>query len=269
MSEVQQPDSVPIALQAIVTFDAWCNACGYNLLGLPFAGVCPECGKPVEQSFRSDMLADCEPAHISTLLRGITFVLNGILGMVALEIFGRGVGMISVAAGRKIPPMGFTVASDSIDVVLKGIILYGWWTFSTLDPAYTGRNDASQSRTWIRNLLIVSIPTSILSMVVGFVAPTMRGLIFAMFVVSAAIWIARFFFEMSYVRWLAPRIPNQKAAKRAKLLLWLGPILVTVGFFACGIGPLIALILYWNLLDWVRQDLRAIQRRQLVHGGAL
>lgn len=39
--------------------------------------------------------------------------------------------------------------------------------------------------------------------------------------------------------------------------MWLGPVLVTVGALVV-IGPLVALILYYNLLNWVRIDLSGI-----------
>lgn len=263
MSDLPPP---PRAAPAIVNFDAWCNSCGYNLLGLPMAGVCPECAKPVEQSLRGDLLENCEPTHVATLLRGVTFVLNGILAMVAMVVVSVGAAMVSAAAGAGPAPMAVNLVIQMVNLALSGVILYGWWLFSTLDPAYTGRNDASRSRLWIRNLLIVTIPVSIIQMVVGFAAPTVVGLTFAIGAISTAIWVARFFFETSYIRWLAPRLPNEKVARRAKLLLWLGPVLYTVGMLACGLGPLVALVLYWNLLHWIRLDLRTIAERQALGG---
>ena len=68
-----------------------------------------------------------------------------------------------------------------------------------------------------------------------------------------------FFSAMLYIRWLAPRIPNRRVDDRARLMMWLGPVLCTVGALACGLGPLIALILFYNLLDWMRQDIRRLR----------
>ena len=55
---------------------------------------------------------------------------------------------------------------------------------------------------------------------------------------------------------------------RAKTMMWLGPILYTVGAIACGLGPLVALILYYNLLNWVREGLQAIRADQSLREAA-
>jgi len=50
---------------------------------------------------------------------------------------------------------------------------------------------------------------------------------------------------------------------RAKRLMWLGPVLCLV---LCVIGGLVALVLYYHLLDWIRKDLRQIRMAQVVTG---
>jgi uncharacterized membrane protein len=80
---------------------------------------------------------------------------------------------------------------------------------------------------------------------------------------SVAVWLVWYFAAMKYLRWLTPRIPNQKAHDRAKRLMWLGPVLCLV---LCVIGGLVALVLYYHLLDWIRKDLRQIRMAQVVTG---
>ena len=70
-------------------------------------------------------------------------------------------------------------------------------------------------------------------------------------------WIVLYFAAMRYLRWLAPRLLNQRVHDRARLLTWLGPLLHV---FGCGIGQLVGLVLYYNLLEWVRKDLKAIRK---------
>lgn len=42
-----------LAPVAVVRDDLPCSECGYNLRNLPAAGRCPECGRPVEQTFET------------------------------------------------------------------------------------------------------------------------------------------------------------------------------------------------------------------------
>ena len=70
---------------------------------------------------------------------------------------------------------------------------------------------------------------------------------------------------MLYLRWLAPRLPDDEVDAWARRLMWLGPLLVTVGALIV-VGPLIAMVLYWNLLDRVRRNLKQIMHRQSSSG---
>ena len=49
-------------------------------------------------------------------------------------------------------------------------------------------------------------------------------------------------------------------------MMWLGPLLFTVGALCIGLGPLVAVVLYWNMLDWVRRDLKRIRAEQAAFG---
>ena len=40
--------------------------------------------------------------------------------------------------------------------------------------------------------------------------------------------------------------------------MWLGPLLQTVGLLLIGLGPLIALVMYWNMLDVMRKHIKRI-----------
>ena len=75
---------------------------------------------------------------------------------------------------------------------------------------------------------------------------------------SLVAWVAQFFAAMLYVRWLARRVPDQKLHNRAKRFMWLGPLLQTVGLLLIGLGPLIALVMYWNMLDVMRKHIKRI-----------
>jgi hypothetical protein len=71
-----------------------------------------------------------------------------------------------------------------------------------------------------------------------------------------------FFSSMLYLQWLAPRLPDERVRRRSRLFMWLIPVLVTVGALCFYIGPLVALVLYWNMIYWVWKDLGRILERQ-------
>lgn len=83
-----------------------------------------------------------------------------------------------------------------------------------------------------------------------------RGLQLVASAIGGLAWIVQYFAVMLYTRWLAPRIPSERIAKRAKLLMWLGPVLFV--FFLCFLAPLIAMIMYYNMFSWMRKDLIAL-----------
>jgi hypothetical protein len=47
-----------------ILVDTPCRQCGYSLRSLPIDGRCPECGRPVIDSFGPDILYRCDPAWI-------------------------------------------------------------------------------------------------------------------------------------------------------------------------------------------------------------
>jgi hypothetical protein len=76
---------------------------------------------------------------------------------------------------------------------------------------------------------------------------------------SMIAWAVQFFAMMLYTRWLGSRVPDQWIIKRTKTYMWLLPLLTTVGVVLVGLGPIIALVLYWNLLDRMRKHLKSIE----------
>jgi hypothetical protein len=62
---------------------------------------------------------------------------------------------------------------------------------------------------------------------------------------------------MRYTRWVAGRVPDAHMVGRTKTYMWLLPLLYTVGILII-VGPLIALVMYWNLLDRLRKHLTSI-----------
>lgn len=91
------------------------------------------------------------------------------------------------------------------------------------------------------------------SFVIGSILGSLAGL-----GVLAAVGTA-FFSSMYYVRWLSPRLPDAKVHRLSKSRMISCPIWATVGILII-VGPLIALVLYWNLLNLVYKHLKRINR---------
>jgi len=164
---------------------------------------------------------------------------------------------------------GFHLGWSGISFGVSLMSLVGWWWLSSPDPAYSGSNDGSTARKVVRATVIINAAGTFLPLIFGKANPAVlaqgglaapgAALSAAASIASTIAWVVWFFAAMRYLQWLAPRLPNVRVLERAKLMMWLGPVLYTVGMLFCGIGPLVALVLYYNLLDWVRNDLKAIR----------
>jgi hypothetical protein len=242
--------------------DLGCVRCGYNLRGLSPDGACPECGAPIDQSLRGDLLEFSSPEYLASLHRGVVVVLAAIIAQILLgfAIFG-----VTVAgAGASVTAL-FSLAATAAAIAL----VVGWWWFSAPDPGMLGSDKGDRPRQIVRITLIASVVATLLQTGAGISATSTAvpagptgALVAVAGILAFLAGIIGYFAQVLYVRWLARRLPNPKVEKRAGKLLWLGPVLYTFGLLLIGLGPLIALVLYWNMLEWVRKDLKRIRENQ-------
>lgn len=254
-------DEAPPVPGRVLEADRPCLSCGYILKGLAPTGVCPECGTPIERSLRGNLLRYSSPEHLSLLHRGVVLIQTAII-LSLLLVFGE----IGVMALLTLLEMRTDEAEAVMTVAGLGagvLSVWGWWWFSTPDPAVVGQETGVGARKLVRVAVVVANVAEI----VGFAydaAPSSNAAVadtlglLSTIIHGAALLaaIVGFFAAMRYLVWLTPRLPNPRALARARKLMWLGPLL---SILLCVIGWLIALILYYNLLDWVRKDLRAIR----------
>lgn len=278
MSDAVAPPTAPAAapntadLTGYLDRDVACRGCGYNLRGLLRDGACPECGSPVARSLESDLLEFASPAYLETLHKGVFLILTGVILQILSVIGSFVVGFSVSALGRA--GIGAMVLVQVCSTAFLLIELYGWWLFSEADPGYTGRNTGQTPRRIVRITLMVQAPVVLVQLVVqnlagppapGATISGIQALLLGLSVILGLSYYAAaavsYFAKMLYVRWLAPRIPSEHVYRRSKLLMWLGPVLCTVGLLLFMLGPLIALVMYWNMLDIVRRDLKAIRAR--------
>lgn len=253
-------ESVPAAAHAPL-----CIICGYDLQGLPRAGKCPECGTPVEQSYLPDLLANRSPAYLAQLRSGLSWVLNGILASVILMVGGVFVGLGAVFALGAASMGTIQLLLQFLGVAVSAGILFGWWRLTTPDPGKLDSQFDLKSRQVIRVAVIVQAAAAVVQLALGVginSAPAASMLLVmvagAASVISGVAWIVQFFAAMLYVRWLARRVPDGTLHDKAKRFMWLGPVLYTVGAVLLMLGPLIALVMYWNMLDKLRKHIKTM-----------
>lgn len=265
-----------------------CVSCSYNLMGLMRDSLCPECGTPVANSLRDNLLINSSPVYLARIHKGVFLVQAGIIVMILMFIGTRLSRLIAVfvavGTGGGLGWMYAAIfASAAAMLVIAGMSLYGWWLLSEADPR-ANQNDRGESPRRIVRITVVvecfmlfasqffSLASNFMGggtwgTTPGSVTPTFGSTAHVFEIIASILTFGylvalavRYFASMLYLRWLAPRLPNDKAHTRAKLMLWLGPVLCTVGFALCGLGPVIAMIMYYNLLEWFRIDLKRIRK---------
>jgi len=247
-----------------------CFQCDYDLAGLDHSGVCPECGFSIEGSIGRGELAKADPQYLAALHKGV-FIIQAVIIVTVITVL---IGMFGGIAAALMGGINIGISQRAVDIIATIISLafaiatfFGWWLFSTEDPAYSGSYDGSSARKLIRIMVVLGIVTTAINLVLDFFpdGDVLAFVIIGIALIGVVVSVVRFFAAMVYIKWMAPLMRNKKVYNRAKLLMWLGPVLMTVGILLLGLGPLIALVLYWNMLDWIRKDLKSIRQ----HIGAI
>jgi hypothetical protein len=241
--------------------DQPCVKCGYMLRGLPVGGVCPECGTGVADSLKGILLQFAGEPYRKTVQSGLALVLNGILVAVLLQLMNG--GLRASGGGNEVIALLMSGAS----LLVSCVIAIGYWRFTQPDPGYTGLEKPNSARAVARWAAVTSAASQLVLVVVSLSALLLGagagGLAVLAFVLLAVVLvyllsnIVLFFAAMRYTHWMAMRVPDVTLAKRAKRYLWLLPLIAVLGLLII-IGPLIALVMYWNLLDRLRKHVKAI-----------
>lgn len=253
---------------------ASCNACGYDLHGLPLDGACPECGRPVAESLRGDSLRFASPHYLATLRKGIDLYLAMALAEIVLAFAS--VPVVSMLA------KGQGVAQVENLLLIVGVVLslagsVGFVQFTAPDPGLIATEQPRNARRLARMGMIMLIAAGVGRFVnhMLFGGATMTGLfpgfglqvakpsIFSMAesLVTAAGFLLFFFGGLRYAAWLFRRVPDLRSARTCTLYMWLLPLIAIVGLCVC-VGPLVAKVLHMVLLWQLRGHLAQALRQQ-------
>lgn len=238
-----------------------CVGCGYSLEGLPFDGRCPECGFPVARSLVGFRLEYASPEYLRSLQSGLRLILNGILAQIILAMVSFALAIsVSVNASGAPLPAWFQLATNGADLALSFVMVLGYWRFTRPDMGYRGTENTAAPRRVVRAASCTRAGSEVVGFVfglgaammgyaiVGRTVPLILGVTVLLGLVGLVAWAALFFGMMRYVRWLSGRVPDPAIGSKTDTYMWLLPVLTIVGAFVL-VGPLIALVLYWNLLD--------------------
>lgn len=247
----------------VVNRDVPCVGCSYNLRGLPIHRNCPECGEPISNSATGILLEDAPPEYVMKIRGGLSLVLNGILAAIVFGLLAGVMGFAFAGQHTWLVPLlnigGFIVGA---------VMLLGYWKFTEPDPVMEAIEQPTADRKVIRVTLMVSLGVSVLQLFTGLLVQTGSAgnsaalpasvLGIALGIISLVLWVIQFISVMNYTAWIGGRVPDEFVVRRAKMYRWLLPVIYVVGAIVV-IGPLIALIMYWNLLDRVRKHLKSIE----------
>lgn len=242
----------------------FCIRCAYALVGLPDNSACPECGTSIALSLRESTLTNATPEYQRTVLRGLSFVLNGILlliiAIVATFFSTALAGAMGGGGGAWIP-----LALQGVMLGVSAIIMLGYYWYTTPDPGQVSMEATNSARTVVRTTVIAQAALALINVCIealGYVSAVGLQLLaileIVLGLVGLVLWAVQFFAVMRYTRWLGTRVPDFYIMRRAKMYMWLLPVLYIPGSIVFGLGALIALVLYWNLLDRLRKHMKSI-----------
>jgi hypothetical protein len=188
-----------------VVEDTPCRRCGYNLRGLPHAGLCPECATPVALSVASNLLRHADPEWLAKLVLGLR-----------VTFWGGAIGLMAFLSRSCL--VGRGLASALIDSAAGLALVYGAWLITAPDPAAIDHDRYVAARKVTRVALAIGACGNF---IVYFAPPSLLVAVLAA-CAGVAISIGEFT-KLDCLRRLALRVPDERLARRARIVRWVFP----------------------------------------------
>ena len=247
------------------------------LAGTPATNYCSGCGC---QLFSSPVPGGSNNVHttlvpsesLRMVRKGLWIVIMCMLCCIPIGLVRGVMGLL--AQNGVLSMQGVQFLNMFIGLPITIISLWGYWLATEEDQSRVAPAEYEAARRSARTWLLVQITFGTIAFIANitvltlwppdfkdpmamFKGPTLLVMLFVG-IPSAAVGLIQFITFMQYIRALASRIPDGDVVHRADMYLWFVPLLSTVGILACGIGPLLAAVLYWLLLSRVRKHVASI-----------
>lgn len=256
----------------IITSCVWC---AYDLSGTAPDAPCPECGVPVMSSIGADALGGASlgalrKAHLG--FRIVTYAILAYIVMILASVLGIGSSVAIVSFGS-----GFSYwGTVGFAAVVNGLVLLfcsGWYLMSVPIGGLPEALRGDDRRRFLRVALVVFTFGSALYLVYAVGSTLLWGLdgdepdpialgAVILSLVNLLVFIVLYYAQLRSLTWWAILLHNRKMRRRSRHMAWSGPLIAVLGLLILFIGPLIVLVMYWNLIEYIRRDLKkAIKRR--------
>lgn len=245
-----------------------CIHCRYALVGLAEDGACPECGEPILHTLRGVLALYASDTALASLHRGSAVVLVSALPPMPIAI--------AMLATVEIVPKWLSLTLVWACVLAVGAYLFGWWLMSAPMSARAQHSEGDRLRSWIRGMLFVhaiilgcfGVATFLPDLFWGTPSGATIWAIIGGALLYFAAWIATLVVQMLYLAMLANRVPDARLHDRAKLLVWLGPLLVVLGMVIVLPIALVAFVMCWMLVNRFRIAFKRIRMERMLGANA-
>jgi hypothetical protein len=222
------------AADGFVPRDLPCRKCSYNLRGLAWSGLCPECATPIVLSGQSDMLRFSDPRWVRQLAWGATLLL------VATLLFFLGT---AVSYARFLTVMRSMSFNLLLYMPAAAAMAAGVWLITQPDPA-RGDHDAAP-RMFLRAGAIFILASRLLFLSFGSrrSGTTVATIMQITGIIVTFLRVGIEFGVLLYIARLARRIPSDWIDRRAALLR----LLVPLGMSVNALLNIAIVLVMWNL----------------------